>query len=286
MYTNYAYIGEADEDIVDNSVPLLITAAGYNKLRTSKVITTRRPNGRGDFQIIYIASGKGRFVFGDEERIVSHGSIVVFRPGERQLYFYHLEDRTETFWIHFTGYEAMRLIDEAGLDENVFFVGDSSDYPSIFNQLIREIQMKRTNYRGITAMLVRQLLLIINRYLGEGKVANRNTLNEIERAINYFNEHYADTESISLDALSRELFASKTTLIYNFKKYTNCSPMEFLLSVRLTKAKEQLANTQKSVESVALDCGFSSANYFGLIFKKKEGISPSAYRKKQRTKGQ
>jgi AraC-like DNA-binding protein len=106
------------------------------------------------------------------------------------------------------------------------------------------------------------------------------------RTINYFNEHYADTESISLDALSRELFASKTTLIYNFKKYTNCSPMEFLLSVRLTKAKEQLANTQKSVESVALDCGFSSANYFGLIFKKKEGISPSAYRKKQRTKGQ
>ena len=45
MYTNYAYIGEADEDIVDNSVPLLITAAGYNKLRTSKVITTRnRPS--------------------------------------------------------------------------------------------------------------------------------------------------------------------------------------------------------------------------------------------------
>jgi AraC-like DNA-binding protein len=104
------------------------------------------------------------------------------------------------------------------------------------------------------------------------------------RAINYFNEHY--TESITLDALSRELFASKTTLIYNFKKYTNCSPMEFLLTVRLTKAKEQLVNTKKSVEEISRSCGFSSANYFGLIFKKKEGISPSEYRKQQRVKYQ
>lgn len=99
-------------------------------------------------------------------------------------------------------------------------------------------------------------------------------------AIDYLNEHFA--ERITLEDLSREFFASKTTLIYNFKKYTNCSPMDFLLSVRLTKAKEQLVNTSKSIEAVALSCGFSSANYFGLIFKKKEGISPSAFRKQQK----
>ena len=101
------------------------------------------------------------------------------------------------------------------------------------------------------------------------------------RTINYLNEHFA--ESITLDGLSRELFASKTTLIYHFKKYTNCSPMEFLLSVRLTKAKEQLVNTSACIEEIAASCGFSSANYFGLIFKKKEGVSPSAYRKQQKT---
>ena len=102
------------------------------------------------------------------------------------------------------------------------------------------------------------------------------------RIINYFNEHYA--ENISLEVLSREFFASKTTLIYNFKKYTNCSPIDFLLSVRLTKAKEQLVNTKKGIEDIALSCGFSSANYFGLIFKKKEGLSPSSYRKYQLSK--
>lgn len=102
------------------------------------------------------------------------------------------------------------------------------------------------------------------------------------RVINYFNEHY--DEHITLDGLSQSFFASKTTLIYNFKRYTNCSPIDFLLSVRLTKAKERLVNTKKSIEEIALSCGFSSANYFGLIFKKKEGLSPSDYRKYQWSK--
>ena len=102
------------------------------------------------------------------------------------------------------------------------------------------------------------------------------------RVINHFNEHYG--EKISLDGLAHEFFASKATLIYNFKRYTNCSPMDFLLSVRLTRAKEQLANTDRGIEEISLACGFSSANYFSLIFKKKEGISPSAYRKRQRAK--
>lgn len=102
------------------------------------------------------------------------------------------------------------------------------------------------------------------------------------RSINYFHRHYA--ENITLERLSQEFFASKTTLIYNFKKYTNCSPIDFLLSVRLTKAKEQLVNTKRSIGEVALSCGFSSANYFGLIFKKKEGLSPTAYRKYQWSK--
>lgn len=102
------------------------------------------------------------------------------------------------------------------------------------------------------------------------------------RSINYFHRHYA--ENITLERLSEEFFASKATLIYNFKKYTNCSPIDFLLSVRMTKAKEQLVNTKNSIGEVALSCGFSSANYFGLIFKKREGLSPTAYRKYQWSK--
>lgn len=102
------------------------------------------------------------------------------------------------------------------------------------------------------------------------------------KILDYVNSHY--DEDLTLDFLSSKFFISKSTLIYNFKKYTDRSPIDFLLSVRLTKARQLLVTTNKSVDEVARDCGFSSANYFGLIFKKKESVSPLTYRKIQREK--
>ena len=104
----------------------------------------------------------------------------------------------------------------------------------------------------------------------------------ILKIIDYLNEHYA--EKITLSVLAEEFFLSKTALSYSFKKYMDCSLIDFLLSIRITKAKEFLLNSKKSVEEIAELCGFSSANYFGLIFKQKEKLSPANYRKYQNTK--
>ena len=102
------------------------------------------------------------------------------------------------------------------------------------------------------------------------------------KVIDHFNTHYAEKQN--LDDLSEQFFVSKATLIYNFNKYASCSPIDFLLNVRLTKAKDLLINSDKSIGEISELCGFSSANYFGLIFKQKEKLSPLQYRKNQRSK--
>ena len=104
----------------------------------------------------------------------------------------------------------------------------------------------------------------------------------ILKVIDYINENYDQKQT--LDELAKNFFVARSTLIYNFKKYTNCSLIDFLLNVRLTKAKELLLNTKKSVNEISELCGFSSSNYFGLIFKKKENLSPANYRKHQKNK--
>ena len=102
------------------------------------------------------------------------------------------------------------------------------------------------------------------------------------KVLDHLNVHY--NENITLDDLAERFFVSKPTLLYNFKKYTGRSPIGFLLTVRIKKAKKLLASTKLSVGDISDACGFSSANYFGLIFKKKEGLSPLAYRKNQLAK--
>ena len=99
----------------------------------------------------------------------------------------------------------------------------------------------------------------------------------VMRVIRHLHEQYR--QPITLDGLSERFFVSKSTLIYNFNKYLHCSPIEFLLQLRLTKAKELLATTTLPLSAVAEESGFSSPNYFSLMFKRKEGISPANYRK-------
>lgn len=98
------------------------------------------------------------------------------------------------------------------------------------------------------------------------------------KIMDYFDQHYQ--ERITLDSLSTEFFISKNTIIYNFKKHFDTSPMNYLLNIRISKAKKMLLSEQKiSIEKLSELCGFSSANYFTECFKQKEGISPTAFRK-------
>ena len=109
---------------------------------------------------------------------------------------------------------------------------------------------------------------------------------QILKVIEFLNEQYNEqyAENLTLINISERFFISKSTLIYNFNKFIGCSPVEYLLNIRLTKAKELLANTKKSIGKISELCGFSSANYFSLIFKQKESISPLSYRKHQKNK--
>lgn len=102
------------------------------------------------------------------------------------------------------------------------------------------------------------------------------------KVIEYMNEHYG--EKLTLTSIADEFFLSKTALSYTFKKYMDCTLIDFLISIRITKAKEFLLSTKKSIEEISELCGFSSANYFGLIFKQKEKLSPMHYRKYQNAK--
>ena len=110
-----------------------------------------------------------------------------------------------------------------------------------------------------------------------GVRANKKTDTAILKAVSYINEKYSS--KITLETLSKKFFISVNTLCKRFQDSMNCSVIEYTTFVRLNKAKMYLLTTQKGMEEIAGLCGFSSANYFGLIFKKHFGCSPVNYRK-------
>ena len=280
MYFNVAYDDDENPNVEDLTVPLKINNCGYYRIHSGPDIETPHPEGRNDYQLLYIAAGKGYFYFKGSETatVVTKGHMVLFRPKEPQVYNYYVEDKTEVYWIHFTGSKIEEYLDSYELpkDENVFFTGVSPDYPWFYNQIIRELQLQRANYEDVIKLFLHHIFLTINRYIKESQQIKNNTINDIERAIHYFNENYA--KPISIEQYAEEHLMSVNWFIHSFKSVMKVPPMQYITQLRIAAAKGYLENSTKTIAEIAAAVGYDNALYFSRIFKKRTGMTPSAYR--------
>ncbi len=95
--------------------------------------------------------------------------------------------------------------------------------------------------------------------------------------IRYMESNYM--RPLSLDDLSELFHVSKYHLSREFRRYTSHSPMEYLITLRTNHALLLLAQSDLSVERIALESGFSNMSNFIAQIKKKTGLTPSAFRK-------
>ncbi len=163
-------------------------------------------------------------------------------------------------------------------DETVLF-------DSLFKQMDEVNKMQKYSdaiLKTLSSYLILQISKLSSNTMSSTVSQEKSVPPQILKIIEFLNENYDKT--LTLTELSERFFTSKGALIYNFNKYLKCSPIEYLLSIKITKAKEFLQKTDKSIGEIAELCGFSSANYFGLVFKQKENISPLSYRKHQKNK--
>ena len=128
MYMNTAYLNHSYMDFKDKSRPLIVGSCGTYRLSSRPKLPTYRPRGRLDYQIIYITAGCGHFHFDNvgNETIVPTRYLRVYRPKELQKYEYYGEDKTEVYWIHFTGSNVKNILRQYGFPdkERVFQVGN------------------------------------------------------------------------------------------------------------------------------------------------------------------
>lgn len=111
----------------------------------------------------------------------------------------------------------------------------------------------------------------------EPAVDKRSVPKYIEGIMERINTGY--TGHISLDGLAAEFNVSKFHLSREFKKYTGYSPNEYLISVRINRAKELLRRTAYSVGEISQMTGCGDVNHFIQLFKSREKTTPAAYRR-------
>ena len=100
---------------------------------------------------------------------------------------------------------------------------------------------------------------------------------QLRRALEFIEERL--TQDIALSELASLTRLSPTYFCRAFKRSVGLAPHQYQLSRRIERAKELLADRERSVTDVALDCGYSSPSSFSTAFRRTAGKTPSAYRR-------
>lgn len=280
MYVDSAYWHNKFLDFKDKSKPLFVCSCGTYHLFTKPKLPTHRPRGRLDYQIIYIASGKAHFYFNGAEQIVTAGNMVLYRPKEEQRYYYYGVDHTEVYWLHFTGGNVKNILRKYGIadDMHVIHTGTSLEYKRIFEQIIQELKLCKEDYEELLVTYLQHLLILLHRVINsKPRGKNQLLMQDMDQAVRYFHENY--NKPICIEEYAAEHHLSVSWFIRNFKTYTDSTPAQYLLSLRISNAQTLLETTNYNITEIAEIVGYDNPLYFSRIFKKQSGMSPSEFRK-------
>jgi two-component system response regulator YesN len=85
-------------------------------------------------------------------------------------------------------------------------------------------------------------------------------------------------KNITIKELANNVSLSPSYFLKMFKKNANTTPTEYIISIRLSNAKQLLTESNLTVAQIAELCGFNDASYFSYYFRRRFGMKPSEYR--------
>ena len=108
------------------------------------------------------------------------------------------------------------------------------------------------------------------------EVALRDSRSErVARALRFIQEHYR--ESLDVETIARQVHMSPSTLHHNFKAVTSTSPIQYLKTVRLPRARLFMLREDATAASAAREVGYKSPSQFSREFRRHFGEPPARH---------
>jgi len=265
--------------------PLRVIPAGEGILtghhRSDRSFATWRIHGTCDWQIMFTASGGGRYGWDGGELSALAGDLVLLRPGTRHDYgTAHASGRWETIWAHF-------------LPRDDWF--DLLEWPEAGPGVMRlrcgdDPALRRRVHDGLLAM----------HRLAIGAAPNRErlALNALEAVLLWGANASAGAAAghdprirSAMETLCQDLISplgpealahvaglSTSRFAHLFRDQVGMSVLRFREEQRLRRACRLLTATDRAVGDIAAEVGFPDPLYFSVRFKRFAGRSPRAWR--------
>ena len=164
-------------------------------------------------------------------------------------------------------------LERAGLKGIRIGIGDIVDKPG---EIFRSFKTARHIRHLLSEKEDEKALIFGTREMGDN-VADKKTSAVINEAKLYMAENFAQS-SLMLQDVAKAVGMSNSRFSTVFSQQSGQTFTEYLLTLRLNKARELLRTTDMRSSQVAFEVGYNDAHYFSYIFKKNLGMTPSEYR--------
>ncbi len=233
-------------------------------------------------QISYTLAGKGELLVGGESYVLEEGSLFYIAPGIPHEYYPIVEDDWTTCWVVFRGDYLGEIMPKLGFDGFVQRDGVvTEELRKIFRRMESAAQDPVWGDEKCS-VLVYEYIMAVRRTIQSGeKNGGRGMGSILDEALMHIHAHYA--QDITLEELAGISGVTKQHFCRVFKAKTGMRPMEYLARKRIAEARGLLLNTKMPVAEIGKMVGYENLTYFGMVFKKYEGISPTDCRKRRGT---
>lgn len=221
---------------------------------------------RNSYIIHYVLSGRGYF----NGTSVSTGEGFLITPGMSHEYHSSKEEPWTYFWVIFDGIEAEDICQKY-ISCNKDGIFACNFIPRLLN-LRNSIMAEETSIDGVRALGF--LFLLFSLHTDNSEIDKNPHVREAKK---YIKTNFC--KNVSITEISGAIGVDDRYLYNLFMKHEGISPKQYLTSLKLNYAKDLLRVSDLTMGEIALAIGFSDGLTFSRFFSKKEGISPTEYRK-------
>lgn len=265
-------VDSSNRNQISPSVPFILYHCGREQCNS---LHSFGPAVRPHYLFHYILKGRGTFYVNGKTYYLKAGEGFLIIPGITTLYCADLLNPWEYCWIGFDGYEAYAILDKCNLRLNSPIFMDKSN--GLFREQILSLIQNFANRQGNELTYLGQLYLCFSYMYQPNDMLDHNQhQSHLTKALDYIHHNY--TYDIKISDLANYLSIDRTYLYKLFKETRQLSPQQYLISYRVSIAKELLKDTDLSVTEIAYSCGFKDASSFGKHFRKDAALTPLKYR--------
>jgi AraC-like DNA-binding protein len=188
-----------------------------------------------------------------------------------------------------SGYQAFFVLQPASREQHKHrsFLHLEDSKLSYAEDLIRKMRYEQTRMaEGFDIALLKYLIgmmLFLSREYSHIKMPVGQGFLKIGKALGLMESQYE--RQWHVDELAKIANMSRASFMRTFRAVLGVSPIDYLIGLRVNRAKELLVLTSGSITEIAFEVGFTDSNYFSRQFKKVTSLTPRQYRKNRGADG-